>query len=53
MLSTAMELLANTDRPVSVVAAECGFTSVSHLSLRFKKVYHLSPLAYRKSLSPL
>jgi len=49
MLSSAAELLANTDRPVSDIAAECGFTSVSHLSLRFKKEYGLTPLGFRKS----
>ena len=51
MLATASELLANTDKSVSDIAAECGFTSVSHLSLRFKKHYRQTPLAYRKSIN--
>ena len=49
MLSTASELLANTDKSVSEIAAECGFSGVSHLSLRFKKNYGITPLAFRKS----
>lgn len=51
MLSTAAELLANTDSSVSDIAAACGFTGVSHLSLRFRKSYGLTPLAFRKSMS--
>ena len=51
MLSAAAELLSNTEKSVSDIAAECGFTSVSHLSLRFKKHYHQTPLAYRKATS--
>ena len=49
MLTTAAELLANTEKSVSEIAAECGFTSVSHLSLRFKRQYLTTPLAFRKS----
>ena len=51
MVATAAELLANTDDSVSDIAAKCGFTGVSHLSLRFKKAYGLTPLAFRKSTS--
>jgi len=49
MLAEAAELLANTDKSVSEIASACGFTSVSHLSLRFKAYCHKTPLAYRKS----
>lgn len=49
MLTSAAELLSNTDKSVSDIAAVCGFTSVSHLSLRFKKHYQQTPLAYRKA----
>lgn len=51
MLTAAAELLSNTDKSVSDIAAECGFTSVSHLSLRFKKHYRQTPLAYRKTIA--
>ena len=49
MLTTAAELLANTEMSISEIAADCGFTSVSHLSLRFKRQYQMTPLAFRKS----
>ena len=48
MLTTAAELLSDTDKSVSDIASECGFTSVSHLSLRFKRQYGLTPLSFRK-----
>lgn len=52
MLETASELLINTDKPVSEIAAECGYSSVSHLSQVFKKAYRMTPLSYRHT-SPL
>ena len=45
----AMELLAETDLPVADIAAQCGFNSVSHLSLRLREATSLTPLAYRQS----
>ena len=45
----AMELLAETDLPVADIASQCGFNSVSHLSLRLREATSLTPLAYRKS----
>lgn len=50
MLTTAAEQLATTDKSVSLIAHECGFTNVSHLSLRFKKHFKMTPLAYRKAM---
>lgn len=49
MLETAAELLANTDRSVTDIASDCGFTNVSHLSMRFRERYRITPLAYRKA----
>lgn len=51
MLTAAAEMLANTSKSVSVIASECGFTNVSHLSLRFKKHFRQTPLAYRKAMA--
>lgn len=51
MLNSAAELLANTDMSVYDIAADCGFTSVSHLSMRFKQRYHVTPLGYRRAAS--
>ena len=50
-LSAAADLLVNTKLPVADIAAACGFTNVSHLSLRFKQHYRQTPLAYRKAAS--
>ena len=51
MLSAAAGLLAGTDLSVSEIASQCGFTSVSHLSLRFRQHYGQTPLVYRRLLS--
>ena len=47
-LSAAAELLAETDKPIAEVAEACGFTSVSHLALRVREAFGLTPLAYRR-----
>lgn len=49
MVDTAAEMLLATDKPITDIAAECGFTSVSHLSLRFRELYGQTPLSFRKS----
>lgn len=46
-LAAAAELLSGTDRPISLIADECGFSSVSHLSDRFVKAYRLTPREFR------
>lgn len=47
-LSAAAELLSNTDMPIYAIADACGFSNVSHLSMRFAKVHGMTPLAYRR-----
>lgn len=47
-LTAAEELLQNTTMPIGDIAASCGYTSVSHLSLRIKEAHGLKPLAYRR-----
>lgn len=47
-LCAAKELLSETDRPITAVADICGYTSVSHLSLRIKEDCGMTPLAYRR-----
>ncbi len=47
-LKHAAELLAETDRPVSVVAFESGFEDLSNFHHCFKTVHGCSPLAYRE-----
>ena len=49
-LSAAADLLSGTDRPVSDIAAVCGFANVSHLSMRFVQAYRQTPLDFRKTV---
>lgn len=46
-LAAAKELMAETDMPVADVAQACGFTSTSHLALRFRESLGMTPLAWR------
>lgn len=48
-LAAAHDLVAETEVPIADVADACGFTSLSHLALRFKEAYGATPLAYRRS----
>lgn len=52
-LSAAKELLAGTTLPVSEVAERCGFSGTSHLSLRIRESTGMTPLIYRRHVSPL
>lgn len=47
-LTRAAQLLQLTTRPIAEVAAEVGFSSPIHFSLRFKKAFSLSPREFRK-----
>ena len=45
----AQELLANTNLPIAEVAAESGFTHQEHLTHQFRRFYHTTPAAFRRS----
>ena len=47
-LTAAKELVAETDLPIADIAESCGFTSVSHLALRFRENLGVTPLAWRR-----
>ena len=47
-LEQACKLLATTDRPVTAIAFESGFQSISQFHRSFKAVYGEAPLKYRK-----
>jgi len=47
-LQRARELLMTTALPVSQVAQQCGYSSVSHFNALFKKAAGCPPLTYRK-----
>ena len=46
-LRRARELLLSTNLPVQDVASSVGYESYSHFNRIFKKVYHITPAAYR------
>ena len=48
-LAAAKELVAETELPISEIAESCGFTSVSHLAMRFREGLGVTPLAWRRS----
>ena len=49
-LAAALELIRETDEPIALIAAECGFTSTSHMSQRVKEATGLTPLVLRRRL---
>ena len=48
-LNHARSLLRNTQMTVSEIAVTCGFYDPSHLGLWFRKMFHLTPTAFRAS----
>ena len=48
-LSRAAELLYTTEKPVSTIAAETGFTSAGYFCRKFKERYQMSPIEYRRN----
>ena len=47
-LGRARHLLSTTTRPLTAVAADCGFTDASHLSRSFRSAHTLTPGAFRE-----
>jgi AraC family transcriptional regulator len=43
----AAQLLLSSRQPISEIAAECGFCDQAHLSRAFKRVFGVTPAAYR------
>lgn len=48
-LKKAAELLANTEMKAAVISEECGFHDVPYFYHKFKEIYGISPIEYRKS----
>ena len=46
-LNAASHLLANTDRPVSEIAFDCGFHDSNYFTKRFQKFYRMTPSEFR------
>jgi len=47
-LDHAKELLATTDRPITRIAYDCGFSTPQRLNEAFRRVLRTSPSAYRR-----
>lgn len=48
-INRAKKMLTETDYSVSIIAAECGFSSDSHFKTLFRNITGLTPGRYRKS----
>ncbi|MCR5820679.1 MAG: AraC family transcriptional regulator [Bacteroidaceae bacterium] len=46
-LEKAQRLLKDSDRPVNVIAMECGFEDTSYFNNLFKKYFKVTPMQYR------
>ncbi|WP_416221644.1 helix-turn-helix domain-containing protein [Rhodohalobacter sp.] len=47
-LKRAKAFLETTDKSISQVAFDCGFSNLSHFSRSYKAEYGMSPSAYRR-----
>lgn len=47
-ISLSVELLTETDMPVSLIATTLGFNKISHFSSLFRKYQNVSPVEYRR-----
>lgn len=50
-IAEAQRLLASTDKSITEIAQEVGFSTASHFIETFKKQVHVTPSKFRKSLS--
>lgn len=46
-IGRACRWLAETDRPISVIAPDCGFTNLSNFNRRFRAERNMSPKEFR------
>jgi AraC-like DNA-binding protein len=44
----AADMLARTDKPVKIIAVQCGFADQSHLTKAFRRLYRCTPAKYRR-----
>jgi len=51
-LKKSAELLSLTDWTVTEIAERCGFQDCSYFSRLFRKLFHMTPLEYRKASLP-
>ena len=48
-LSYAVKLLTETEKSITEIAMDCGFSNASYFGKQFKKAYSVTPLQFRKS----
>jgi AraC family transcriptional regulator len=48
----ACELLRNSDWPLAIIAAECGFSDQSHFTRVFRRMAGTTPARFRKAVVP-
>ena len=51
-LTRARELMETSDLSITEILYSCGFNDLSNFSKQFKKAYGVSPVTFRKNLSP-
>ena len=51
-LDLAAHLLKTTDQSIAEISHHCGYSKQDTLSTRFRKIYGLTPKAYRAEKSP-
>lgn len=47
-IGRACQMLVQTDRPLSHIAAECGFSDAAHFSRQFRQARGMAPSAFRR-----
>ncbi|MGB7131435.1 MAG: AraC family transcriptional regulator, partial [Candidatus Sulfotelmatobacter sp.] len=47
-IGRACMLLVETERPISVIASEAGFSNLSNFNRRFREVRHMTPKEFRR-----
>ena len=50
-MSIALELLAKTDKKISIISDFCGFNSVTYFNTIFKKTTRMTPQEYREMIA--
>lgn len=48
----AIEMLQTSNKPITSISEECGYTDVKHFTRLFKRIIGMAPSEYRKRLKP-
>lgn len=50
-INMCCSLLLETDKPITEISQECGFNTISHFNVQFRKIHGMTPGKYRKQNS--